>query len=89
MRIAKETLSLQGLYKNTTQIIFYSLLGGETMTLSDQALEKRREYYRQYREKNRERYNQIARNWRAKPENKLKIQSYNQQYWERKAEEEQ
>ncbi|MEH7328087.1 hypothetical protein CN330_24215 [Priestia megaterium] len=59
------------------------------MTLSDSALEKRREYYRQYRERNRERYNEAARRWRSKPENKIKIQEYNQQYWERKAEEEQ
>jgi len=56
--------------------------------LSEIAAEAKREYYRRYREKNRERYNQTARNWRAKPENKAKIKQYQIEYWERKAKEE-
>lgn len=57
--------------------------------LSDEALEARRKYYKEYREKNRERYNQTAKEWRSKPENKEKIKGYQQKYWEKKLKEEQ
>lgn len=56
------------------------------MSLSELAKEQKREYYRQYREKNRERYNQTAREWRAN--NKEKVKQYQADYWDRKANEE-
>lgn len=56
------------------------------MSLSELAKEQKREYYRQYREKNRERYNQTARAWRIN--NKEKVKQYQADYWERKAKEE-
>lgn len=54
------------------------------MDLTEEALEKKREYYRQYRQRNRERYNEIARNWRSKSENKMKIKQYNKLYYKTK-----
>ncbi|MCU7712993.1 hypothetical protein OK414_29435 [Priestia sp. JV24] len=53
------------------------------MSLSELAKEQKRAYYREYREKNRERYNQRAREWRAN--NKDKVKQYQKDYWERKS----
>lgn len=44
----------------------------KTQTLSEQAREKRKEYYRK---------------WRQKPENKEKALEYQKRYWERVAKE--
>lgn len=44
--------------------------------------EIKREYYRDWREKNRDRYNAYQRQWREK--NRQKVAEYNQRYWENK-----
>ena len=52
------------------------------MALSEEAKAVKREYYREYRKKNRERLNAYLRRWRS--ENAEKLRGYVQQYWERK-----
>ena len=52
--------------------------------MSEEAIETRRTYQREYRRKNREKINDQQKNWRAR--NRDKIQQYNRKYWERKAE---
>lgn len=52
------------------------------MNLSEEAQAVKREYYREYRKKNRERLNEYLRQWRAAHSEKLR--QYDQQYWERK-----
>ncbi|MCC5910157.1 MAG: hypothetical protein JJT76_06935 [Clostridiaceae bacterium] len=47
------------------------------------ASEVKKEYYRKYREENKEKLNEYKRQWRA--ENPEKTREYNQRYWERKA----
>lgn len=53
--------------------------------MSSEAKMARREYMRQWREKNKEHYNEYMRKWKAK--NKDKVKQYNKEYWERKAKE--
>lgn len=55
------------------------------MELTDKAKEARREYKRQWREKNREHLKEYHREWRE--ENKGKINEYNRRYWEKIAQE--
>lgn len=55
------------------------------MALSEEAIEKQREYYRQYYKANKERIN--ARNRKRYHADKEKFKQYQQRYWERKAEE--
>ena len=52
------------------------------VALSEEAQALKREYYREYRKKNRERLNAYLRKWRS--ENAEKLRQYEQQYWERK-----
>lgn len=43
----------------------------------------KREYYKQYRDKNKDRINDYQRNYRAN--NKDKVKQYNKNYWFKKA----
>lgn len=52
--------------------------------MTAEAAEARRNYQRKYRHRNRDRINGQRKNWRA--ENRDKVQRYNREYWERKAE---
>lgn len=47
------------------------------------AVEIKRNYYRVYREKNRERIKEVNKQWREN--NKEKLKRYNQNYWNKKA----
>lgn len=42
----------------------------------------KKDYYRNYREKNKERLNNYQKEWRAK--NKEKVKIYNERYWNSK-----
>lgn len=52
--------------------------------LTMQAQEARRNYQREYRRRNRDKINSQRKNWRA--ENRDRVQQYNREYWERRAE---
>jgi DnaJ-domain-containing protein 1 len=54
--------------------------------LKDAAAAKR-EYARKWKEQNRDKVNAYHKKWREKPENKKKIQEYNERYWTKKAQE--
>lgn len=54
------------------------------MTMTAEAVEARKAYQREYRRRNRDKINSQRKNWRV--ENRNKIQQYNREYWERKAE---
>ena len=56
------------------------------MTMTAEAVEARKAYQREYRRRNRDRINSQRKNWRA--ENRDKVQRYNREYWERRAEKE-
>jgi hypothetical protein len=56
------------------------------MGLSENALEKKRAYSRDWREQNRQKIRDYHKNWRK--ENKNKIAEYNIRFWEKKAAEE-
>ena len=56
------------------------------MNLTDEAIKARRNYSRQWREKNRDRIRAYSAAWREKNRDRLK--EYNNAYWERKAEQE-
>lgn len=43
----------------------------------------KREYYKQYREKNKDRIKETYKKWRDN--NKDKVKQYNQSYWNKKA----
>jgi hypothetical protein len=43
----------------------------------------KREYYKQYREKNKDRIKETYKKWRDN--NKDKVKQYNQNYWNKKA----
>jgi len=45
--------------------------------------EVKRDYYKQYRDKNKDRINDYQRNYRAN--NKDKVKQYNKNYWFKKA----
>lgn len=51
--------------------------------MTNEALEMRKAYVREYRERNRERINRRQREWRARNPERLK--ELREQYWERKA----
>ena len=51
--------------------------------MTKEALEARKSYSREYRERNRERINQRQREWRARNPERLK--KLKEQYWEKKA----
>ena len=53
------------------------------MKLSEEAKKKRKEYKRQWREKNKNHISEYAKQWREK--NPDKIQEYEKRFWERKA----
>ncbi|HHB2062801.1 TPA: hypothetical protein ACOQ5G_005731 [Bacillus cereus] len=57
--------------------------GVDNMALSAAALEAKREYQRQWREKNRERCNAYMNKWRK--ENPEKVKGYMDAHWEKKA----
>ena len=46
-------------------------------------LEVKREYYKKYRESNKDKINKYQREYRAN--NKDKVKQYNQNYWSKKA----
>lgn len=52
--------------------------------MNDLAEKLQREYYREYRQKNRERINAYNRQWRK--ENPEKTKEYQERYWKKKAE---
>ena len=54
--------------------------------MNEQAIEKRREYHREYRRKNRDRLNAYQSAWRRN--NPDKVQTYLENHWTKKAEEE-
>lgn len=51
--------------------------------MSAEAVEAKRSYHREYRQKNREKINAKRREWRAN--NKDKVQQCNKRYWEKQA----
>ena len=53
------------------------------MEMNDKALQKRREYARQYRERNREKINAQNKEWRALHPDRVK--EYGRRYWEKQA----
>ena len=53
------------------------------MAMTAGAIEARRKYYREYRAKNRRRYNAYSKTWREN--NPEKIRMYKKRYWEKKA----
>ena len=53
------------------------------MEMNEKALEKKREYARQYRERNREKINAKNREWRALHPDRVK--EYARRYWEKQA----
>ena len=55
--------------------------------MSDNAINKRREYQRKYREQNKDAINERQNRWRK--ENKDKVKQYNKTYWENVAKKEQ
>lgn len=55
------------------------------MAISEKAKQARREYFKKYREKNRDRI--LARQREHYQNNKEKYQEYQQSYWERKVQE--
>jgi hypothetical protein len=55
------------------------------MALSQEALEKKREYQRNWREKNREHVNSYMKQWVKK--NPEKVRKNQERYWENKAKE--
>ena len=60
------------------------------MALSEEAKRARREYWRKYFEEHpeqREKQNARRREWGKKPENKVKLKKYTEDFWERKARE--
>ncbi len=54
------------------------------MGMTQEAMEARRDYKRQYRSENREKINARQREWRA--ENRDKVRQYNEKYWAKVAE---
>lgn len=56
------------------------------MALSQEALDKKREYQRRWREKNKDHINSYMKEWVKN--NPDKVQQYQENYWERKAKEE-
>lgn len=56
------------------------------MNLSKEALEKKRQYAREWRSKNKKRVSEYNKKWRS--ENKDKVVEYNHRFWEKKAAEE-
>ncbi len=53
--------------------------------IEEKIIKCKRDYYRKYREKNRERINQRYREWSNTEEGKKKIAAAQKRYWERKA----
>lgn len=51
--------------------------------MNDKAIQLRREYQKQYRDKNKDKINQKQRDWRNA--NKDRVKGYNQTYWLKKA----
>ena len=52
--------------------------------MTKEALEARKSYSREYRERNRERINRRQREWRAR--NRELVRAQKERYWEKKAE---
>ncbi len=52
--------------------------------ISEQARKARNQYYREYRERNKERLKEYRKAWNRKNEDKVK--EYHANYWNRKAE---
>ena len=53
--------------------------------MTNEAEQLRREYYKKYREENKERIDNNHKSWRQK--NKEKLKQYNENYWNKKANE--
>ena len=65
--------------KNTIELSVF-LKGGDFL-MTDAGKNARNEYYRKYREKNRDRVNQLHREWSRKhPE---RIKEYNDAHWDK------
>lgn len=54
-----------------------------TTEIKKQATELKRQYYKEYRAKNKERINKKYKEWREN--NKDKVKEYNRNYWNKKA----
>lgn len=52
-------------------------------TINEKVAEIKRDYYKQYRDANKDKLNQYQRDYRAK--NKDKVKEYNKNYWLKKA----
>lgn len=48
-------------------------------TINDKIVKAKREYWKEYRDKNRDKINSYHREWRDK--NKDKVKEYNKNYW--------
>lgn len=55
------------------------------MTMSQQALEKRREYHKEWYESNKEKRKEYMKEWRKN--NKDRLKQYQANYWNKKASE--
>ena len=55
------------------------------MTMSQQALEKRREYHKEWYENNKEKRKEYMKEWRKN--NKDRLKQYQANYWNKKASE--
>jgi hypothetical protein len=55
------------------------------VSLSKEAQEKKREYMKRWREKNREKVNAYMRDW--KKNNPEKVKQHQENYWEKKVQE--
>jgi hypothetical protein len=56
------------------------------VSLTDEAKQKKREYMRRWREKNREQYNAKRREWAKN--NPERVKQHQENYWKKKVEEE-
>jgi len=54
-----------------------------TTEINKQAKELKKQYFKEYREKNKDRIKETYSKWRK--ENKDKVKQYNQNYWNKKA----
>lgn len=56
--------------------------------LSEQAKKAKREYMRQWREKNKDHVNNYMKEWKKRPGNEEKVKESVNRYWENKAKQE-
>lgn len=57
----------------------------KNVTAEELAAQYRKEYYREYRARNKDKFNEYSKQWRA--EHPDKVKQYNETYWMKKAKE--